>query len=476
MSFFQMLQQMYHGGQPQPQQPAPQPSPQPPPAPSQNPYGATDEDMKMARWGMLSSVGTQLMALSQQMTPQQRAAMLARADFSGGVGQNIQNAVQMRREQRAADRADRQATREELQFTREEDARKAIGEQIKALPPGKLKQAATYFFVAGDLGKAGELLWTKTQRFDPMTGQMIEVDALGNPIGGGPDLVNGGPLTAPGGGSTPTAPSPSAASAVAPGGGSTSALPAVPDGGQVDQLTTNWRALLRDPALTPQEARIIASQGSQKGAMDAYQKIVSDRQTAAQSAASADQTKLQGNRTAAEALTKDFDAGTKSYDTIISAGQRAAQVATSPQMSPSAKLSTLYQFMKALDPDGAVREGDVEMAQSIQGFLERYGQWAENALAGGGNISDAVVLDMAREMARLANDAQGRKELKRIQLIRRAQGRQVPAEMVTEIDGPGASQNMRAPIGQGIPDAPRNYRDDPVDLHPDDESFISGWQ
>jgi hypothetical protein len=165
-----------------------------------------------------------------------------------------------------------------------------------------------------------------------------------------------------------------------------------------------------------------------------------------------DQTALQGNRTAAEALTSKFAEQTKSYDTIIGAGQRAAQVASSPNMSAADKLTTLYQFMKALDPEGAVREGDVAMAQSMQSLKDQWTQWAEAQLRGGGPISEVMVMDMARSMSRLANDATGRKELKRLELIRRAQGRQVPLGMVTDAD-PDGSQNMRAPIGLSIPRA-----------------------
>jgi hypothetical protein len=204
--------------------------------------------------------------------------------------------------------------------------------------------------------------------------------------------------------------------------------------------------------LTEQEAQIISSQGSLDKAMAKYAELAKQRQDAAGSQATRDQTSLQGNRTAADALTDEFTAGTKSYDTIIGAGQRAAQVASSPNMSASAKLSTLYQFMKALDPEGAVREGDVAMAQAMASLKEQWMQFAEAQLNGGGPISNQMVTDMAREMSRLANDAQGRKELKRLQLIKRAQGRQIPTEMVTEMDADG-SQNMPRPIGTDIPQA-----------------------
>jgi hypothetical protein len=120
-------------------------------------------------------------------------------------------------------------------------------------------------------------------------------------------------------------------------------------------------------------------------------------------------------------------------------------------MNAAAKLSTLYQYMKALDPDGAVREGDVAMAQAMQSLKDQWMQFAESQINGGGPISENMVMDMAREMARLANDAAGRKERKRIEMIGRATGRKIPTEMVTDLSN--RSQNMQPPIGLKIPSA-----------------------
>ena len=434
----------------------------------QNPYGLPDEMVRDARMQSISNLGAQIMAMSARQTAGQRAAMMSNFDPSGGYQQNLYNAAQMKLFQRKQDT-------EDLALQQATDARTQIGAMIKAMPPGRLRDAATYFYTAGDLAKAGELLWTRKKVWNPVTGQEDEVDALGQPIAASAGL-SGGPLPVAGGDGSLPPPGPPSASPAAPGGGP-APLPAAPE--PVDQLTANWRHLLQDPNLTPQEARLVASQGSDKGARDKYAEIVKNRQEAANKDEDQSQQELQANRTAADTLTKDFAAQTKSYDTIIQNGQLAAHVAdqlkTTGSISAADKLATLYQFMKTLDPEGAVRDGDVAMAQSIQSYLSQWGQTIKSAVSGGGNISDGVFLEMATSMARMANEAAGRKELKRIQMVKTAQGRQVPMEMVEPGFGTGG-QNMPAPIGLNIPRSvgtPDNRPLPPGSLTPDEEDLVN---
>jgi hypothetical protein len=225
-------------------------------------------------------------------------------------------------------------------------------------------------------------------------------------------------------------------------------MPAVQE--PVDQLTINWRQLTGDPNMTLAEARqaMLAAKaaGNASAGIKYHQEAVKQRLDARNKDEDQTQQNLQGNRSAAEALTDDFTANTKSYNTIIGAGQRAVQVATDPSLGPAAKLTTLYQFMKALDPDGAVREGDVQMAQQMQAIKDQWLQWAEAQIRGGGPISQNMINDMAREMARLANDAKGRKEQKRIETVGIGRGRQIPDAMFDPTLG-SENQNMPMPIG-----------------------------
>jgi hypothetical protein len=432
MSFFDTLkqfglwpQQGGQGGQPQ-----------------ANPYGLDDGQMRQARMQSLSNLGSQIMAASVQQTPRQRADLMSGFDMSGGYQDNLYNAAQqklMSAKMRAAQKEEDQA----------EKIRISLANRLKSLPPGQLRDAAMWFYESGDYAKAGEILFKRERVFDPMTGQDILVDAFQTPIGAPPLAAGGGsPVPASGGGSVMPAPggapAPTGQLSVPAAAGGVPAMPAIQE--PVDQLTINYRALTKDPSLTPQEARVLAGQGSKKGMWDAYQQILSQRQTAENAGRTADQTSLSNNRTAADALTDDFAATTKSYNTIIGAGQRAVQVAMDPSLGPAAKLTTLYQFMKALDPDGAVREGDVQMAQQMQAIKDQWLQWAEAQIRGGGPISQNMINDMAREMARLANDAKGRKEQKRIETVGIGRGRQIPDAMFDPTLG-SENQNMPVPIG-----------------------------
>lgn len=138
MSFFDTLQQMglFKGGQ----QPA---------QPQQNPYGLDQQAMRQVGWQTLGNIGSQIMALSQQMTPAQRAAMMARADFTGGAQQNLFNAAQMKllqdKRQQAAQEDERaKATQDYLAQT------------LQAMPDGPAKQKATIYYRMGDYAKAAE--------------------------------------------------------------------------------------------------------------------------------------------------------------------------------------------------------------------------------------------------------------------------------------------------------------------------------
>lgn len=426
----------------------------------QQPYGMDPALVQQARMASLGNIGSQLLAASIKQTAGSRANVLANADWTGGYQGNLYNAMQM---QQAA----QQQKQAQIELQRKEEARKMIADRIKAAPPGRLRDAAMYFFQAGDLGKAGELLFSQSTRFNAATGEYENVDAMGNPIDG--------PVTSSGG-----VPLPSSGSSKK-GGKMKGVAPVPPAAGGdagVDQLTANWRRLTGDPELTPQEAQQIAIEAGTKNdpaaGLTLYREIRKQRQADANAQAGQDQTALQNNRSAAQQLTSDYAAGTKSYDTIIQNGQLAAHVAGQLQatgkISAADKLATLYQFMKTLDPEGAVRDGDVAMAQSIQSYLSQWGQTISSAINGGGNISDAVFLEMARSMARMANEAAGRKETRRLQMIRTADGRQIPREMVAPSDG-SRMQNMPY-IGSGIPQEVPSPGAAQVKLPASDEDLI----
>ena len=139
MSFLDTLKNLglWQGQQPQAAQP--------------NPYGLDPQMMQMARSQALGNIGGQIMAMSAQMTPDQRARMMAGADWTGGMQSNLYNAAQMQLMSDAQRR--RQAESE-----RDQSARQWLEQKIAAMPDSKRKQNAAIRLQLGDIkGAADEL-------------------------------------------------------------------------------------------------------------------------------------------------------------------------------------------------------------------------------------------------------------------------------------------------------------------------------
>lgn len=448
MSFLDTLKNLglWQGQQPQAAQP--------------NPYGLDPQMMQMARSQALGNIGGQILAMSQQMTPDQRARMMAGADWTGGYQNSLYNAAQMQLMSDAQ-------RRRKLEMERAEDARASIAEMIKKTPPGRLRDAAMYFFQAGDYGKAGELLFTQQRRFNAMTATYETIDAFGQPINAAASPMPSQPAA----GGTPL-PSVAPAPAAIPQPDGTSVMPQ-PDA-NVDGVTMRWRALTRDPSLTPQEVQQMVmaaeAEGNPDAAMKVYRDLVKQRTDNLNKDEDQSQTALNNERNAAEKLRADYDAAGKAYNTVIGAAEYAANVAAQQNMSPADKLAVLYNYIKTLDPLGAVRDSDIELAQSIQPAIARIEQMFAS-VSQGGTISDAAILQIARTMAGLGNDAKGRLGRKEQEIRRTAAARKVNPNMVfgEPMRGP---QGPQAPIGSKIP---RTAAERTVTLPPDDDAFVSTW-
>lgn len=160
MSFFDTLQQMglFKGGQ----QPA---------QPQQNPYGLDQQAMRQVGLQTLGNLGQQIMALSQQMTPAQRAAMMSRADFTGGMQQNLYNAAQMKllQDKRAREAQDEQRTKA---------AQMWLTQKIGSLPDGVQKRNAMIYLQLGDIQKAAEAITQVPQapEYQIVDGYRVERD------------------------------------------------------------------------------------------------------------------------------------------------------------------------------------------------------------------------------------------------------------------------------------------------------------
>jgi hypothetical protein len=163
MSFLDTLKNLGLWQQPQAQQ-------QP------NPYGLSPEMVKQARMQALGNIGGQIMAMSAQMTPDQRARMMGQADWTGGMQSNLYNAAQM---QLMGDAQRRKAAESE----RDRQAQAFVMQQINSMPNGPLKQKALIYAQLGDYAKAAEQLTPEVQKpnYQLVDGQVIDMN---NPLAG----------------------------------------------------------------------------------------------------------------------------------------------------------------------------------------------------------------------------------------------------------------------------------------------------
>ena len=391
MSFLDTLKNLglWQGQQPQAAQP--------------NPYGLDPQMMQMARSQALGNIGGQIMAMSAQMTPDQRARMMAGADWTGGYQNSLYNAAQMQLMSDAQ-------RRRKLEMERAEDARTSIAEMIKKTPPGRLRDAAMYFFQAGDYGKAGELLFKQERRLTPF-GTYETVDAFGNPIGssGSPMPQAGAPQS--------TGPVPAAAGGVpAPG---PSPIP-VPDGGasvmpqpdpEIDQLTLNWRRLTGDPSLTPAEAKQISmaavAENDPNAGMKVYRELVKNRMDIKDK----DRQATKDKADMANTIVDDRRAQMVEPERVVSFAQSIEDVLASGNPTSMRALATQVLFAKVLDPGSAFMTGEAELQQAAASWTQRMDNWLRNSTEGS-PVPPQLVLEM-RDIARKL----GRKALGKLETI-----------------------------------------------------------
>lgn len=358
----------------------------------QNPYGLDEAMMRQARMQSISNLGAQIMAASMKQTPRQRAELMAGFDPSGGYQDNLYNAAQMKlmsAKMRAAQKEADDA----------EKMRVSLGKRIARTPPGPLRDAAMWFYESGDYAKAGELLFKRERKFDPMTGGEIEVDAFGRPIGGAPVAAGGGSaIPVPGGAPAPAAPSsvPAAASGGVP------PMPAVEE--PVDQLTINWRRLLNDPTLTPTEARTIAMQGSQKGAYDKYQEILKQRQEAVNKDEDQNRQLIKDQSEMANTILDDRRSQMELPQRVVDFAQSIEDTLQMGDPTSMRALATQVLFAKVLDPGSAFMTGEADLQQSAASWSQRASRFLDSTTEGTPLPQDLVLemRDIARQLGRRA--------------------------------------------------------------------------
>lgn len=159
MSFLDTLKNLglWQGQQPQAAQP--------------NPYGLDPQMMQMARSQALGNIGGQILAMSQQMTPDQRARMMAGADWTGGYQNSLYNAAQMQLMSDAQRR--RQAESE-----RDRQAQKYIRGLIQQNPNDPRAKKAAIYAQLGDWGSAAKA-FTETPNMSAMQEKIALLEQSG---------------------------------------------------------------------------------------------------------------------------------------------------------------------------------------------------------------------------------------------------------------------------------------------------------
>lgn len=395
MSFFDTLkqfglwpQQGGQGGQPQ-----------------ANPYGLDDGMMRQARMQSLSNLGSQIMAASVQQTPRQRAELMSGFDMTGGYQDNLYNAAQQKLMS-----SKMQAAQRELDQT--EKMKISLANRLKSLPPGQLRDAAMWFYEAGDYNKAGEILFKREKVFNPYTMQDEYRDAFGNPVGGGYSPA-AGPATAT---AVPASASgqPDSVAVPAAADGGAPALPPVTGGASSNQVTNTYRRIFQDPLLTDQEAMIIAGQGTSKEAIfKAYQDVLKQRQEMVNK--DEDQAR-QGIKDKSEMADKVIDDRRTQMETpqrIVDFAQGIEDALASNDPSGMAILATQVLFSKVLDPNSAFMTGEADLQKTAATLKQRVENWWKNQ---GGDSGAPIPRDLAIEMRDISRQL-GRRALTRLDQI-----------------------------------------------------------
>jgi hypothetical protein len=141
-----------------------------------NPYGLDPAVMSQARMAALGNIGGQLLAMSQQMTPDQRARLMAQADWSGGYQGNLYNAAQMQL-------LGQNQKRKQMEDERTQAAVQWLQQKISGLPDGKQKQNAMIYLQLGDIQNAAAQLTAGAAepKWQLVDGQVIDMN---NPMAG----------------------------------------------------------------------------------------------------------------------------------------------------------------------------------------------------------------------------------------------------------------------------------------------------
>lgn len=359
-----------------------------------NPYGLDEAMMQQARMQSISNLGAQIMAASMKQTPRQRAELMAGFDPSGGYQDNLYNAAQMKlmsAKMRAAQKEADDA----------EKMRVSLGRRIKLLPPGQLRDAAMWFYEAGDYSKAGEILFKREKVFNPYTMKDEYRDAFGDPVGGGYSPAAGQATAVPAAASG----QPASVAVPAAADGGAPALPPVTGGASSNQVTNFYRRIFQDPSLTDQEAMIIAGQGTSREVIfKAYQDVLKQRQEAVNKDEDQNRQLIKDQSEMANTILDDRRSQMELPQRVVDFAQSIEDTLQMGDPTSMRALATQVLFAKVLDPGSAFMTGEADLQQSAASWSQRASRFLDSTTEGTPLPKDLVLemRDIARQLGRRA--------------------------------------------------------------------------
>jgi hypothetical protein len=133
------------------------------------------------------------------------------------------------------------------------------------------------------------------------------------------------------------------------------------------------------------------------------------------------------------------------YSTI----QNAAKLASSKTSNPAEDITTLYSFVKNLDPNSSVREGEVGLARdiaSVQGKVSTY----FNKLQSGDSLDSKTVDNLKKEILRLAAAQKESYDTEMSAYRTGAKNRGIPEDRFSEFDPYGKTESSEVKMSDMV--------------------------
>ena len=135
--------------------------------------------------------------------------------------------------------------------------------------------------------------------------------------------------------------------------------------------------------------------------------LAAQEATRAQEAARLDETKKNNLANVASKLTDDFFKETNFHQSIVQVGQRTLESLKDPNLTPADQIRVMYDYVKSLDPNSAVREGEVGLARETQSYTDQLATMMDR-ISKGQIMQQSDVASMEKVILKLATQSEKR--------------------------------------------------------------------